>query len=163
MEQKDRSQTYIAMMKESLKKEVELLQSILRLTEEQKELLLQGMDVDKFDNLVEKKGVLIEELSTVSDGFERLYQRVEDTLLAEKGMYRDEIRQIQQLIKQISELSAAIQTQEHQNNVWFQSYLEDERKVIRDYHVNNRTASAYYQNMRDVHRSEKSYFFDKIK
>ena len=42
-------------------------------------------------------------------------------------------------------------------------YLAKEKESIRSYHINQRTASAYYQNMANVHKNDASYFFDKTK
>ena len=77
--------------------------------------------------------------------------------------YKGEIQEMQKLIGEVSELGIQIQALEHQNSGHFKVYLANQRKAIKEFHVNNKTASRYYKNMANTHKSEQSYFFNEAK
>ena len=109
-------ETYISIMLQSLKKKAAVLDEIIRLDDLQKDRLTDSeCPVEDFDQTVEDKGRLIEQLGQLDSGFEKLYAQVSEELQDNKEQYADEIRQMQSLIRSITDKSVKIQAQEARN------------------------------------------------
>lgn len=164
MESKAQNRVYVTMMVDSLKKKEKVLRSLLEMTEKQSALLKEEqLDADLFSTLIDQKGKEIEELDSLNDGFDRLFHSIKEELERNREDYREEIQTMQRLIAVVSELSVSVQAVESQNNERFKKFLAREKDAIKNFYVNNRTASSYYQNMANVHREDKSYFFNEKK
>lgn len=152
---------YISALQDSLCKKKEVLQELLDLTREQQEVLQQEtVDADRFEELMEDKDGKINRLNTLNAGFQSLFQKVGDTLEDKKHQYEKQIRQMQEDIRSITDLSVQIESLEHQNRDAFQAYLVRERKEIRTGRASSRTAVSYYQNMPNQHHEWQTYFMD---
>lgn len=155
---------YVSMMIDSLKRKKAVLDVLYNQTKEQEKLLLEPeLDIDRFNQMIEEKGLRIDELNELDEGFDALFKKVEREIRANREYYQTEIQTMQGQIGEVSDLSMKIQALEHQNSDRLQSYLAKERKKIREFHVNNRTSTSYYQNMANVHKSDQSYFINETK
>lgn len=164
METARANSVYVAMMLDALKRKKDILRRVMEKTREQETLLKdEEMDPDQFMETVDQKGAMIDELNEIDEGFDALFQHVADDITVDRMAYKDQIRQMQTLIGEVSELGIQIQALEHQNSGHFKVYLANQRKNIREFHVNHKTASSYYQNMANVHRPEQSYFINQTK
>lgn len=164
MEQENTNGVYVNMMVDSLNRKKRILEYILVKTREQENLLKdEEMDPDAFQAIIDEKGDQIDELNKIDEGFDTLFSYVEKEIKDNRMVYRAQIERMQQLIGEVSELGIQVQALEHQNSGHFKVYLANQRKAIREFHVNNRTTSSYYQNMANVPKTEQSYFFDKTK
>lgn len=164
MEKKDQNRVYVDMMVDALKKKEGILRFLYEKTKAQEILLKEeNLDVDAFEKTVEQKGEKIDSLNELDSGFDMLFKTVKKEIMENRDEYRDAILQMQELIATISELGVSIQALENQNSTRFKVFLSKERKMIREFNVNSRTASNYYQNMANVSRPEQSYFFNEKK
>ena len=164
VDNQSQSRVYVTMMVDTLKKKEQILRSLLQRTKEQETLLRsEELDQDEFSATIEAKGTEIDELNEIDEGFEALFQAVKQEITSNRDDYRSQIEAMQSLISEISDLGVQIQALEKQNSERFKMYLSDKRKEIHDFHVNNRTASNYYQNMANVHTTDQSYFFNEQK
>ena len=158
------NRTYVDMMVDVLQRKRTILERLLVDTREQEKLLRdEKMDVDAFNALVDNKGTQIDQLNEIDEGFDALFQRVKSEIVSHCEEYRSQIEELQKLITELSSLGVSIQALEQQNSQRFKAFLARERQGIRDFHVNNRTASAYYQNMPNIHRDNQSYFLNERK
>ncbi len=163
MEQENNS-VYVNMMVDSLNRKKRILEFILRKTKEQEALLKDDeMDPNRFQAIIDEKGEQIDDLNKIDEGFDTLFSYVKKEINENRMAYRTQIEQMQKLIGEVSELGIQIQALEHQNSGHFKVYLANQRKSIREFHVNNRTTTSYYQNMANVPKPEQSYFFNKTK
>ena len=164
MEQENNNSVYVNMMVDSLDRKKRILEYILVKTREQESLLKdEEMDPDAFQAIIDEKGEQIDELNRIDEGFDTLFSYVEKEIKENRMTYRKQIEQMQQLIGAVSELGIQLQALEHQNSGHFKVYLANQRKLIRDFNVNSRTTTSYYQNMANVPKTEQSYFFNKTK
>lgn len=163
-EMENENQVYVNMMEDSLKRKKRVLVRLLEQTREQ-ELLLKDeeMDPDRFLAILDEKGKQIDELNRLDEGFDRLFKAVEKEINANRSAYETQIRSMQKLIGEVSELGIQIQALEHQNSGHFKVYLASQRKEIREFHLNNRTASSYFQNMANAGGAGEAYYFDRTK
>ena len=71
------SEQYLVIMQESLKKKIDTLDEIIRISKIQSEALeTEPIDFEAFDRCMDDKDICIEQLSLLDKGFESLYQKV---------------------------------------------------------------------------------------
>lgn len=157
------NRVYVNMMEDSLKRKKRVLVRLLEQTREQEILLKGEMDPDQFLAILDEKGKQIDELNRLDEGFDRLFKAVEKEIHANRSAYESQIKNMQKLIGEVSELGIQLQALEHQNSGHFKVYLANQRKDIREFHLNNRTAVSYFQNMANAGGGNEPYYFDKTK
>ena len=91
-----------------------------------------------------------------------MFRTVKSEIQADRESYRTEIQEMQKYIASVSDLSVKIQALEHQNSERMKIYLANQKKIIRDFRVNNKTATSYYKNMTNTNAAQ-SYFFNQTK
>lgn len=155
--------TYVNMMLDSLKKKDSILDKIIELNNVQTELAKQPeLDMDAFSATVEQKQELIDKMQEMDDGFQSLYDRVKEELQVNRARYAEEIRQMQAYIKQLSEKSVQIQTQEEKNRLTLQGHFARMKQEIRTAKKSVQVAADYYKNMSKLNVVD-SQFMDKKK
>ena len=139
---------YIPIMIQSLKKKNQILDVIISLNQQQRdELEDPGLDPDDFDLTVEKKAKQIEELEALDVGFQELFERVREELTGNREAYCEEIAQMQELIRSLTEKSADIQTQEQRNKELMTRKFAAVRKQVKEVRKSQKIVNQYYKNM----------------
>lgn len=161
---------YITAMQDSLQKKLDLLNRLLELTQEQGDIFrqeepdLDNLDsLDSFDSIMQKKDELLQEMLELDKGFDALFVKIGTELKANKYQYQEQIKQMQNLIRSITDCGVRLEGMEKKNRDAFQEYLSGARKEIRDFKSNNKMATSYSQNMANQHRQWQSYFMDQKK
>ena len=112
---------------------------------------------------IDEKDKLLETMEILDRGFESLFAKIGTTIKDNKYQYQQQITEMQNLIRSITDTGLQIEGQEHRNKTAFQNYLTGARREIREYSTNHQMANAYYQNMANQHQSWQSYFVDQKK
>lgn len=160
----DNSSVYINVLHDSLSRKTDIVKEILELTKEQRDILSsQEIDADRFDEIIDEKGVRINEISEIDKGFDTMFERVRSVLQTDKEAYKPQIIEMQNYIRVITDMSIELQSLEQSNKVLFDKFLHKKRSEIKDFNKSNKTAASYYQNMSNQHQSWQSYFLDKKK
>lgn len=149
----DNSRQYIAIMVQSLQQKSDVLSQIIVETKEQMEILKQEkLDFEAYDVKVDKKSALISTLEQLDEGFDSLYNKVQDLLTSAGGRdkYRSEIKQMQQLITMITEQSTEIQALEARNKQMLEAGIAASRRQLRSNKTTSKAAMDYYKNMRQT-------------
>jgi Skp family chaperone for outer membrane proteins len=94
------------------------------------------------------KDSLVQQLLKLDDGFEALFARVGDELEANKEQYKDEIHRMQELIREITDLSTAVQAQERDNEKLAKARFSYVRKQVQKVRKSQQAVNNYYQSMR---------------
>ncbi len=158
----ENTSNYLLILEESLMKKIVILDELTRLTSEQKEIAgADEFNEDAFDNNVEKKSALVDELGRLDTGFELLYKDVKGQLEADKERYADDIKRLQSLIKQIMDKSASLQVMEQRNNELIKNKFNSLKKEARQIKKSREMAANYYKTMNNI--SSEPYFLDKKK
>ena len=145
---------YLQVLSESLDKKIDILKQLEALTAAQKEIIDKGeFDEEAFNDNVDSKAALIDELEKLDTGFQILYDN--------KDRYKQEIAALQVKIKTITDLSLALQVAEQRNNVIVRNRFNSIRKDVYQAKKNREVASNYYKSMNNI--SSQSYFMDKKK
>lgn len=139
---------YVRMMRESLEMKMEILEAIRLKNREQNQILQDdNATPDQFEKNIEQKQELIEKLTGLDNGFQQLYNRVKDALNANRAMYADEIRKMQMLIRDITDLSATIQAQEKRNKDLATQKFSNIRGKAKEVRKSQKAVNTYYRNM----------------
>ena len=153
---------YLQLLEESLVKKIRVLDKIEEFDLKQKEVLSSDdstPDFDKFDSYIEEKGKLIDELNSLDEGFESLYERVAETLKRDIPGNASKIRKLQELIREITDKSVEIQKQEAENKALVEKYFKNARGDIGRGRNSVNAAYSYYQAQRGMGGNE-SLFVD---
>lgn len=155
--------TYVHILINTLTKKNNLLDGLVKITLLQEEYIAAThLDMDQFNQTLTEKESLIEQLSQLDDGFEKVYAHVKDELSTNKLKYQNEILQLKELIKDVTEKSVKLQTAEIRNRVKLDAYFSNRKKEIKSFKMSSQTASSYYKNMANQHQGQ-AYFLDKKK
>lgn len=139
---------YINIMLQSLQKKLKVLDNIIQINKRQKEELENpSLDPDDFDKTVEEKSELIEQLELLDNGFEKLYEKVREELQTNKEEYKDEIFQMQNDIRLLTEKSMEIQTQEARNKQLMEQKFANVKKQVKEIRSSQKVVNQYYKNM----------------
>lgn len=139
---------YIKVLIQSLKKKNQVLDGIIRANHGQKEALEDpNLDPDDFDVIVEEKSALMDQLNQLDDGFEQIYARVREELQEHRENYKEEIHQMQELIRQLTDKSTAIQAQELRNKDLMSQKFASIKKQVREIRSSQKVVNQYYKNM----------------
>lgn len=139
---------YITIMIESLEKKMDVLGHIIELNRQQK-LMLQDPNLlpEDFEKNMDYKSQLVDQLNLLDNGFEKLFQRVRETLQENKQQYAVQIEKMQTLIKAITEQTNTIQTQEIRNREEASRKFADVRDQVKGVRNSQKVVHQYYQNM----------------
>ena len=144
------SDTYIAIMLQSLKKKEQVLDEIIRLDDRQKDTLMDPeCPFDVFDETVEAKSACIDQLNQLDSGFEKLYAQVAEELDQNREDYAKEIRDMQQCIRRVTDKSVKIQAQEARNKQLMKEKFSTVQKQATDVRKNSRAITGYYNSMKE--------------
>lgn len=149
-----KTEDYIQIMIESLTKKKELLEKLVRKNEEQK-LCVEGkqydeVDWDAFNLLIAEKEAAINRINSIDDGFQSLYDRVKEQLNEDKGKYSNQIRTMQGLIKELTDIGISIQTGEERNRKMIESIMMGQKQKIKSTRSSLKAANAYSQSMHGI-------------
>lgn len=138
----------LSILQESLVAKRQVLLEIQEYNRKQEEVFSSDeVDMSLFDEAIEEKGRLIERLTQLDDGFEVMYQKLARELENNREKYAEQIRMLQQQIKEITDLGVSIQAQEARNKALIESYFSRERKNMRKSLQNSAKAFNFYKNM----------------
>lgn len=140
--------TYILILEQDLKKKNLILDKIMIANQKQRDALEDpNLDPEDFDKIVEEKAGLIEQLEQLDIGFEQVYHRVRDELQDNKEAYKEDIALMQKLIRELTEKSATIQTQEMRNKDLMTQKFSAIKKQVREIRSSQKIVNQYYRNM----------------
>lgn len=142
-------ENYLQILEESLHKKMAVLCKIEELNKQQ-EQMLKAENVlfdDEFDQSITDKGVLIDELKKLDEGFEGLYQHIKEQLSNGKEKYKVQIATLQKLIADVTEKGVAIQAQEARNKMLVEQFFAQRKQELQKGRRSSKIALDYYRNM----------------
>jgi len=159
----DNNNTYIDILIGTLNRKNHILEEIIKLTMLQERYLNEpDMDMDFFDDTLEKKAELIRGLDELDDGFEAIYKRVSEELKTKKENYKDKILKLQELIKEVTDKGIRLEALEQQNKLKLETYFSSKKQEIKEFKKSNESVANYYKSMADNPQGE-SLFLDQKK
>ncbi|MGN0346147.1 MAG: flagellar protein FliT [Lachnospiraceae bacterium] len=143
--------TYLQMLEDSLKQKCELLDRLVMESNRQAEIVkAEKVDWTAFDESVEEKGRLIEELEKLDQGFDTVYDRIKEGLEEGREKYKNEILKMQELIRGVTEKSSNLMAVEQRNKQLVTNRFAEEKKKFSNQKVNAKVATNYYNSMNRI-------------
>ncbi len=141
-------ENYLRVLEESLSKKWDVLCRIEELCLRQ-ERILSGdpVEEEEFDGSIEEKGILIDELSKLDEGFESLYEHIKEQLMDGRERYKPQIAALQKKITEVTEKSVAIQAQERRNKKLAEDFFAKSRHELKKGRRSSQAALNYYRSM----------------
>ncbi len=156
-------ENYIMILIQSLEKKVKVLEELSRENANQRQLLQkEELDLDQFQASIDKKDQLIEQITFLDDGFEKMYEHVKDALNDKKEVYENEIVHLKELVSKVTGQTADIQREEANNRRLAEQQFSSMKKKVRQVKDTKQVANKYYQNMARLNHVEPQ-FMDKKK
>ena len=122
---------YITVLHDSLSRKVDVVKEILKYTKEQNKILSSDdVDIDRFDDIISEKGILIKKLEELDNGFDTTFDRIKEELKNNKVMYKSQILEMQNFIRVITDMSVEIEFLEQSNKTMFADFLHGKRKLV---------------------------------
>ncbi len=152
--------TYIELLKEILEQKLQVMRELLILTQQQNDALKsESFEEELFNELMNQKGVLLEKLDQLDTGFDRIYQQTNKEVFEHKELYRNVIRKLQDLIREITDISVNIQATESRNRDALLVILSSKRREIKNFKAQSNAVTNYYRNMANQNDMQ-SIFYD---
>lgn len=154
---------YTQILIEALKKKKTAMEHIKEITSRQSELLAkEELDTEEFDVLIEEKKVYLNTIQELDEGFTLTFTHVREELDNHKSEFRQEISQMQELIKEIMSLSMEVEATEQRNRLAFEQSISRARTAIKEKRVSSQSVSKYYKNAMG-NSDTQSYYMDEKK
>ncbi len=148
---------------ESLKKKIGIMDDILLASKEQEKLSNSTeFDSERFDELFDQKDVLLKEMGELDQGFDTTFSRIRDELLDNKEKYRDEILQLQQLIRATVDHGTEIAATESRTKDSLGNVMKRQKQDLAKRKVSSKTVMDYYKSSSQLNHVE-PFFMDQKK
>ena len=156
------SQSGAQILLQSLEKKTQLLDKIIQQNSVQEDILKQDdLDMDAFDEAINKQGEYMEELDRLDQGFEAVYDRVRAELLQDKSRYRAEIARMQELIQKITDKIVTVNAGNMRNKTLAENQFQKKRTTIGTGASKNRAARNYYNSMNNLNYVSPQFYDSK--
>ncbi len=153
---------YLELLIQSLKKKLLLLNQIIVLNQQQKEMLMdENLDPDTLDVNVREKDELISQVTQLDDGFDEVYAHIADLMKKNHSDYEEELDRMRELIRQIMAKDASIRADEQRNYELAQKKFARVKKQIREVKTSQKMVNRYYQNMMQQRQADIQYMDNK--
>jgi len=121
----------LQILKDSLAKKKRILVQIEDENKVQENILKTNpVSFDEFEATIDKKTELIDELNKLDQGFESVYDRIKESLVAQKENFKADIEDLKVLVSDITDLSVSIQAQEARNKSLVEKFFKKSREDI---------------------------------
>ena len=141
-------ENYLQILEESLHKKMDVLDKIEGVNKRQEQVLKAELVLDdEFEQCINDKGVLIDELKKLDEGFESLYEHIKVQLSTGKEKYKVQILTLQKLITEVTEKGVSIQTQEARNKILVEQFFAKRKQELQQGRRSSKVALDYYRSM----------------
>lgn len=138
----------LKLLEENLVKKKALLECLIGLFDTQNDFLnAPDMELEKFDECMDKQDELLQDVLVLEEETELLYKNLCTQALLPDGPYAEQIRNIQMLISDITEEVNSLQKKERINKQKLEVYFETQRRLIGSDRRSSKAALDYYKSM----------------
>lgn len=156
------SQNSAQILLQSLEKKNTILDAIIEQNSIQEDILKEdNLDMDAFDDSINRIGVLVEELEKLDDGFEMLYDRVRVEIMNNRPAYRNEIARMQVQIQQITDKIVTINTAKMRNQMRAENHFRQKSREIKSAMSKTNATKSYYNSMNNLNYVAPQFYDNK--
>lgn len=139
---------YLQILIESLEKKITVLDKVIELDRQQAEISAhQPMDMEAYDKTVDEKGELIDEINRLDEGFSSTFELIGDEVKNNPDKYREQVENLQNLIREAVDKGVTIEAQEKRNRVALENVFRMRRNEIKQMKRSSVAATKYYKAM----------------
>ena len=139
---------YLQILIESLEKKIIVLDQIIDMDKRQAEISAhQPMDMEAYDEVVEEKDKLVDEINRLDDGFSSTYELIGDEVKNHPKQYREQVLKLQELIRDAVDRGVTIEAQEKRNRAALENVFRMKRQEIKKLKTSASAATRYYKSM----------------
>lgn len=139
---------YLQILIESLEKKIIVLDQIIDMDKQQAEISAhQPMDMEAYDEVVEEKDKLVDEINRLDDGFSSTYELIGDEVKNHPQQYREQVLKLQELIRAAVDKGVTIEAQEKRNRAALENVFRMKRQEIKKLKTSASAATRYYKSM----------------
>lgn len=147
---------------QSLEKKNHVLDLMIMQNGVQEEILKQEeFDMEAFDAAIDKQSSYVEQLEKLDRGFETVYDKVREELIANKDLYRDEIKRMKEQIQQITDKIVTLNAGNMRNKMLAENQFKKKRVAIGTGASKSRVARNYYKNMNNLNYVSPQFYDNK--
>lgn len=144
----NQTMTYVNIMQESLERKERYLKEILEFTKEQERIAKEKkFDEEAFNEIIDRKDVLINNVNEIDKGFTAVYDRVRSEVMENKHLYAEQLVSMQELIRKCVDLGMEIEAQENRNRATLEQVFSVGFKGIKQVKQSKKAANKYYKAM----------------
>lgn len=155
------SPNYISVLKETLEKKLDTLQSILELTKQQEEISKREVYPEvEMEQILNIKEVQIARLNSLDEGFQAIYDRVKTQVKEHPDTYKNEIRELQEQIRLCTQTGNEIMVLEQRNKAKFVELFSKSKMQYSTSKTKASVAQNYVKTMTNS-KMANPYFVDK--
>ena len=156
------SELYIDIMLQSLEKKEVVLDRIIEANVRQEAVLKDPEgNPEEFDDTVETKSALIEQLEQLDSGFQKLFDHMKEELDGQRENYAKQIEQMQLHIRSITDKSVQIQAQEARNKELMTQKFTRIKEMAKQTRASSNMVNQYYKNMSKLNVVDPQFLDDK--
>ena len=142
---------YLKSLIEGLKAKENMLDELLKLSEKQQEIVSEEkIDWDDFDAKIDEKAEIIDKLNDTDEGFNTVFDRIKDDLMAEKSKYASYIEELKKGIATVTEKSNSLMALEQRTKQKVESAFSRQRKAYNSSKTSSKVADNYYKAMNRI-------------
>lgn len=139
---------YVEIMMDSLNKKLALLDSIIEYNHKLEEVIAEpDMDLECFRELMDQKDVCVSQINQLDTGFQSVFDKVKEALDGDRSQYREQIRTMQQQIRDITDRVVIIEEAEAKNRLVIEGQFAKMRRDAQAAKKGMNVAQNYYKNM----------------
>jgi predicted phage tail protein len=141
------TENYLQIMIESLEKKLLILDNISQLDDRQIEIAMAGqsMDMQAYNESMNEKSKLIDELNKLDEGFTSTYELVKDEVKGNSAKYYDKIIRMQELIQDAIDKGVTIEAKEKRSKAAMESAIAYKRRQLHTKRMSASVAARYYK------------------
>ena len=128
-----------------------ILEDLIVANKEQAEIIV---DIKKnmvaYEACIDKKQLLIDELNLLDNGFQALYNRIQEEIINNADCHKEEIKEMQKLISIITDKSVEIQNGEEKNRQIIAQQFSLLKREVKNFRDNRKIANTYYNTMQKI-------------
>lgn len=147
----DQNVNYIKVMIDSLRKKVSVLDEIININNQQAKIIVDiKKNMVEYEASIDQKQMLIDELNLLDDGFQALYNRIQEEIVSNSNSHKEEIKEMQKLISIITDKSVEIQAGEEKNRQVIAQQFALLKREVKGFKENRKIANKYYNTMQKI-------------
>ena len=142
---------YLRSLISGMEEKKECLKALIAKTGLQAETVKEeSVDWDEFDRLVDEKDELIDRLDALDEGFQQVFDRIKPELEGKKDNYKEYIKKLQGLIREVTEMGTKLMSEEQKNRGLITERFAAEKKRISTSKNTSKAAASYYTSMNQI-------------